>query len=296
MGPALHAAVRALPSRAAPRARAAHRAAARLRGGRRPARLQPERRAAARVARAAGADDGAQPGRGADGMSREPRAARRPRPSRRLPRGRGGRGRAPPRAPPGVRELRAARSCSRFRSRSPWPPSDLSPGDAFSPPPAVVSLALEPPTNGFMVRHIPDEPLPPSAKHECRGRARLPRVRQATTPHRRDGKAIAMAVRSMAPVAPRRGAERARSGRLIHDSLGLLSLEVGGRRAARARRRHPPLPRAARGPRADLGEGADPDAARDGARRPRRPPRARRGAAARRVRADAAGRQPRRRR
>jgi hypothetical protein len=45
--------------------------------------------------------------------------------------------------------------------------SDLSPGDAFRPPPAVVSLALEPPTNGFQVRHIPDEPLPPSAK-QCR--------------------------------------------------------------------------------------------------------------------------------
>jgi hypothetical protein len=46
--------------------------------------------------------------------------------------------------------------------------SDLSPGDAFRPPPAVVSLALEPPTNGFQVRHIPDEPLPPSARR-CRG-------------------------------------------------------------------------------------------------------------------------------
>ena len=46
--------------------------------------------------------------------------------------------------------------------------SDLSPGDAFRPPPAVVSLALEPPTNAFMVRHIPDEPLPPSAKGKCR--------------------------------------------------------------------------------------------------------------------------------
>ena len=32
-----------------------------------------------------------------------------------------------------------------------------------------------------------------------------------------------MAVRSMAPAVPRRGAERARTGRLIHDSLGLLS-------------------------------------------------------------------------
>ena len=31
------------------------------------------------------------------------------------------------------------------------------------------------------------------------------------------------AVRAMAPVVPRRGAERARTGRLIHDSLGLLS-------------------------------------------------------------------------
>jgi hypothetical protein len=45
--------------------------------------------------------------------------------------------------------------------------ADLSPGNAFRPPPAVVSLALEPPTNGFIVRHIPDEPLPPSAKHQC---------------------------------------------------------------------------------------------------------------------------------
>jgi hypothetical protein len=46
--------------------------------------------------------------------------------------------------------------------------SDLSPGNAFSPPPAVVSLSLEPPTNAFMVRHIPDEPLPPAAKRRCR--------------------------------------------------------------------------------------------------------------------------------
>jgi hypothetical protein len=46
--------------------------------------------------------------------------------------------------------------------------SDLSPGNGFRPPPSVVSLALEPPTNGFQVRHIPDEPLPPSAKR-CRG-------------------------------------------------------------------------------------------------------------------------------
>jgi hypothetical protein len=48
--------------------------------------------------------------------------------------------------------------------------SDLSPGDAFRPPPAVVPLALEPPTNGFQVRHIPDEPLPPSAQR-CRDEA-----------------------------------------------------------------------------------------------------------------------------
>ena len=45
--------------------------------------------------------------------------------------------------------------------------SDLSPGDAFRPPPAVVSLALEPPTNGFQVRHIPDEPLPPAKGSPC---------------------------------------------------------------------------------------------------------------------------------
>jgi hypothetical protein len=51
--------------------------------------------------------------------------------------------------------------------------ADLSPGDGFAPPPAVVTLALEPPTNAFMVRHIPDEPLPPGtsgcrATHDCR--------------------------------------------------------------------------------------------------------------------------------
>ena len=100
--------------------------------------------------------------------------------------------------------------------------SDLSPGDAFRPPPAVVSLALEPPTNGFQVPPHPRRAAAPVGQ-ALPGRARLRRVRQAATPHRRDGKAIAMAVRTMAPVAPRRGAERARTGRLIHDSLGLLS-------------------------------------------------------------------------
>ena len=79
--------------------------------------------------------------------------------------------------------------------------------------------------------------------------------------------------------------DRTRSARLIRDSIGLLCLEVVRRRPARARRRHPPLPRVARGPGADLGEGADADAARDGARRPAGAPRPRRGAAAGRVRA-----------
>ena len=45
--------------------------------------------------------------------------------------------------------------------------ADLSPGDGFTRPPAVVTLALEPPTNAFMVRHIPDEPLPPPSKEAC---------------------------------------------------------------------------------------------------------------------------------
>jgi len=46
--------------------------------------------------------------------------------------------------------------------------ADLTPSDAFrAPPPASISLAVEPPTNGFMVRHIPDEPLPPPPKEEC---------------------------------------------------------------------------------------------------------------------------------
>ncbi|MEA2135769.1 MAG: hypothetical protein QOC68_3678 [Solirubrobacteraceae bacterium] len=45
--------------------------------------------------------------------------------------------------------------------------ADLSPGNAFPPTPAVVSLALEPPTNAFMVRHIPDEPLPQARNGAC---------------------------------------------------------------------------------------------------------------------------------
>jgi hypothetical protein len=46
--------------------------------------------------------------------------------------------------------------------------SDLSPGDGLLPPrPPVVSLEVEPPTNAFMVRHIPDEPLPPPTKEVC---------------------------------------------------------------------------------------------------------------------------------
>ena len=45
--------------------------------------------------------------------------------------------------------------------------ADLSPSDAFTPPPASISLAAQPPTNGFMVRHIPDEPLPPPKGRPC---------------------------------------------------------------------------------------------------------------------------------
>jgi hypothetical protein len=45
--------------------------------------------------------------------------------------------------------------------------ADLSPGDAFAPPPAAVSFPSEPPTNAFMVRHIPGEPLPPRSKAKC---------------------------------------------------------------------------------------------------------------------------------
>jgi hypothetical protein len=45
--------------------------------------------------------------------------------------------------------------------------ADLSPSDAFAPEPAAITLAVQPPTNGFMVRHIPDEPLPPPAEPRC---------------------------------------------------------------------------------------------------------------------------------
>ena len=45
--------------------------------------------------------------------------------------------------------------------------ADIAPSDSFLPRPASLSLAFEPPTNGFMVRHIPDEPLPAPAKRRC---------------------------------------------------------------------------------------------------------------------------------
>jgi len=45
--------------------------------------------------------------------------------------------------------------------------ADLSPSDAFAPQPASVELAIQPPTNGFLVRHIPDEPLPPRLPQRC---------------------------------------------------------------------------------------------------------------------------------
>jgi len=56
--------------------------------------------------------------------------------------------------------------------------ADLSPSDAFAPEPAPITLEVQPPTNKFMVRHIPDEPLPPPAKlrcldaHDCRAPVR----------------------------------------------------------------------------------------------------------------------------
>ena len=45
--------------------------------------------------------------------------------------------------------------------------ADLSPSDAFAPAPAPIELAVQPPTNAFMVRHIPDEPLPARAPQQC---------------------------------------------------------------------------------------------------------------------------------
>ena len=100
--------------------------------------------------------------------------------------------------------------------------ADLSPGDAFSPPPAPISLAYEPPTNGFMVRHIPDEPLPAADQGTLPRCSRLPRARPALAPAGPGGEALRwLSARSR--WTPRRGAERARTARLIHESLGLLS-------------------------------------------------------------------------
>ena len=55
--------------------------------------------------------------------------------------------------------------------------ADIAPSDGFSPTPAAISLEIQPPTNGFMVRHIPDEPLPPSKKERCLD------ARDCPTPH-----------------------------------------------------------------------------------------------------------------
>ena len=44
--------------------------------------------------------------------------------------------------------------------------ADLSPSDGAVPPrPQPISLDFQPPTNKFMVRHIPDEPLPPRPRN-----------------------------------------------------------------------------------------------------------------------------------
>ena len=125
LAPALAAAVRLLPPDQRARPRAARRAAARLRGGGRPARDQPERGSPARLARAAG------PHRRAPGAPDD--APVGPRDARQPPGGRGAARRAPPGAAPGDLNASAAsstrsarwRSRCRSRSRSPRPRARL---------------------------------------------------------------------------------------------------------------------------------------------------------------------------
>jgi len=46
--------------------------------------------------------------------------------------------------------------------------ADLAPSDGLFPPrPQPFSLEVQPSTNKFMVRHISDEPLPPTKKEPC---------------------------------------------------------------------------------------------------------------------------------
>jgi hypothetical protein len=46
--------------------------------------------------------------------------------------------------------------------------ADLSPADGLFPPrPQPVSLDVPPSTNKFMVRHISDEPVPPTKQEPC---------------------------------------------------------------------------------------------------------------------------------
>ena len=100
--------------------------------------------------------------------------------------------------------------------------ADLAPGDAFSPRPAPISLAYAPPTNAFMVRHIPDEPVPPRPRNPASmlTTAAPPSTPRSSRPRRGSTE---MAVSAIPVRTPRRGAERARTARLIHESLGLLS-------------------------------------------------------------------------
>jgi hypothetical protein len=55
--------------------------------------------------------------------------------------------------------------------------ADIAPSDGFVPRPAPISLEIQPPTNAFLVRHIPDERLPPSKKERCLD------ARDCPTPH-----------------------------------------------------------------------------------------------------------------
>ena len=121
-----------------------------------------------------------------------------------------GRAAAPPPAPAGDGELHRRRDVLAVPFALAVAAADLAPSDGLFPPPAPAGLAARSsrrPTT-FMVRHIPDEPLPPTTKETCLDAARLPRPRHAL-PHTRlrpGGTEMAVTARPAQDPAARRRA------------------------------------------------------------------------------------------
>ena len=115
-------------------------------------------------------------------------------------------------APPGAHELRRALVLAVPFALA-VAAADLSPSDAFSRRPRRSRSPCQPPTNGFMVRHIPDEPLPPPSKERCLDAHDCRAPDRAVPPARPGREALSMAVSPIAPARPRGASPSARGRR-----------------------------------------------------------------------------------